>query len=71
MLGRQPHTSHTDLDKVLGDNVALYHQEEPSPTGRTIPTHTIPFYIDDETPTEGDIEAALRKMTRNREGGHT
>ena len=51
--GKQPYPSQTDLEKFFGDYVALYHQEEPSPPGRPILTHVIPFYIYDNTPTKG------------------
>ena len=45
--------------------------ENPSPPGRPLPTHITPFDLDDETPTKGEIEAAVRRLRRNRAGGHT
>ena len=38
----------------------------PPPPGRTIPSHFIPFDIDDGKSTKGEIEAAVRRMRRNR-----
>ena len=35
---------------------------DPFPPGRPVPTHIIPFDISDKTPTEGEIEAAVRLM---------
>ena len=69
--GCQPHPPRTDLEKVLGEYVDLYQQEVPSHPGRPVPTHVIPFDIDDEKTTEGEIEAAVRRLRRNRAGGHT
>ena len=56
---------------MLGEYVALYQREYPPPSGRTIPTHFIPFDIDNEVPTEGEIEVVVRRLSRNRSGGHT
>ena len=49
----------------------LYQQEYPFPPVRPVPTHVTPFDIDEETSTEGDIEAAVIWMGRNRAGRHT
>ena len=68
--GIQPQPSHTDLEKVSGDYASLYQREDPSTLDRPIPTHTNLFNIDDETSTNGDIEAAVRQMRRNREDKH-
>ena len=48
--GRQPQPSRTDLEKLLGDYVDLYQWEDQPPPGWTIPSHVLPFYIDDKTP---------------------
>ena len=55
--GQQPHPSWNYLEKVSGEYTALYHKEHPPPpphpSGRPVPTHVIPFYIDEKTPTKG------------------
>ena len=55
---------------MSGDYKSLYQREDPSTPDWPIPTHTNLFNIDDETSTNGDIEAAVRQMRRNREDKH-
>ena len=68
--GKQPHPSRTYIEKVLGEYAVLYQREDPYLPGQPVPTHVIPFYIDDKTPTDEKIEGAVRQMRRNRSGGH-
>ena len=58
------------MEKVPGDYTTLYQRKYPSPTRTHVPTHMIPFYIDDKRPTEGEIEAAVRRLRRNRVGSN-
>ena len=51
-LMRQPNPSREDLDKVYRGYAALYQWEDPSPPGRSVPTHINPFQIYDVVPTE-------------------
>ena len=50
----------------MGDYSELYQKEDPCPPVWTVPTHVIPFDIDDEKITEGEIEAAVIRLKRNR-----
>ena len=50
----QPQHSWTDLEKVSGDNTALYQWEDPPLPVWPFPTHIILFRIYYETPTEGE-----------------
>ena len=43
----------------------------PPPPDRPVPTHATPFEIDDETTTKGESKEAVRRLRRNRSGGHT
>ena len=65
---RQPNTSQTDLENILGDYAALYKWDDPSILDRHVPTPVIQFKIDYEKPIEGEIVAAVRRMRSNREG---
>ena len=53
------------------DYADMYQWKDPLPHDRPVTTHANPLYIDDETPTKGDIEAAVRQTRRNRPGRHT
>ena len=51
--------------------MALYQWEDPYPSIRHVPTHVTTFDIDDGTPTEGNIEEAVRSLKMNIVGGNT
>ena len=69
-LARQPNPSHADLEKVSGDNTALYQREKLSPLGRPVPTHVYPLQIDDGVSTEAEVDAAVYRLRVNMAGDH-
>ena len=69
--GQKPHPSHNDLEKVSGDYVALYQWEDQYPPVQPVTTPVASFGIDDDTPSELEIEVVVRHLHRNRPGGHT
>ena len=55
------------LERITADQTELYCQV-PSP-GEGIPIHVEKHTIDDSVPTEDEVEAAVKKLRRNRAGG--
>ena len=68
---RQPKPSRQDLTKISNDYAALYTKELPSPPGVRIPSHVVPFPINDAVPDEGEIQTAVARLKTNRAGGHS
>ena len=59
------------MAKITKDYVTLYQQYDPDPPGQPLATHVDPFHISNEIPTEAEVEAAIRCLNPNKEGGHT
>ena len=57
---RAPKSSRKDMSKVMGDYAALYWKEDPTPPGKSVPTHVTPFRVNDNVPLEAEVEAAVR-----------
>ena len=47
-----------DMAKVTGDYATLYRREEPPPSRIPVPTHVIPFRVNDDVPTGGGVVKA-------------
>ena len=59
------------MAKVTKDYVTLYQKEDPDPPGRPLATHVEPFQINDEVPSEAEVDAEVRLLHPHKEGGHT
>ena len=68
---RAPNTSYMGTEKVTGYYSTLYLWVEPTPASSLVPTHITPFKINDDVPTEVDMEVAVRDLHLNKPGGHT
>ena len=68
---RAPNLSQTDMEKVREDFQNLYHMEYPHKPGLPLATHVGPAKVNDEVPSEAEVEAAVRRLRQHREGGHT
>ena len=68
---RPPTPSRQDLEATSQNFQALYTPETPSPPGP--PLHAIidPFPVNDNTPSETKIKAAIQRIKSNRAGGHS
>ena len=64
---RGPSPARATLERITADQTEVYRQV-PSP-GEGIPIHVERQNIDDSVPTEDEIEAAVKKLRRNRAGG--
>ena len=64
---RGPPPAQATLERITAERTELYSQV-PSP-GENIPVTVEPALIDDSVPTEDEIEAAVKKLRRNRSGG--
>ena len=69
-MARQPNPSQVDLEKVSGNNTALYQREELPPPGIPVPTHVYPLQIDDGVLTEAEVDTALCSLRVNMAGEH-
>ena len=54
-----PNPSWMDRDKVRGDLQTLYQREEPHPPGMPLETHMGPANLNDEIPSEAEVEAVV------------
>ena len=70
MSARAPKPLRADTAKVTGDYDTLYWREDPTPTGRPVLIHVKPFRINDEVPTEAEVEAAVNRLLLNKAGIH-
>ena len=59
------------MKKVGGDYQTLYQREEPHPLGLPLATHADPSKVNNEIPSEAEMEASVRRLRLHREGGHT
>ena len=64
---RGPSPARATLKRITADQTELYRRV-PSP-GEGIPIHVEKNNIDDSVPTEDVVEAAVKKLSRNRAGG--
>ena len=55
------------LERITAEQTELYRQVPPP--GENIPVTVDPTHIDDSVPTEDEVEAAVKKLRRNRSGG--
>ena len=63
-MTRGPSPARATLERITADQTELYHQV-PSP-GEGIPIHVEKNTIDDSVPMEDEVEAAVKKLRRNR-----
>ena len=68
---RAPNPSRTNMEKFRGDFQTLYQSEEPHPPGIPLATHMDPVQLNDETPSEAEVEAAVRRVCPLKAGKHT
>ena len=59
------------MEKVGGYFQTLYQREEPQTPGLTLATHMDPAKVNEEIPSEVDVEAVVRNLRPHRVGGHT
>ena len=59
-----------NTEKVMGDYSTLYQRQEPTHTGRPVPTHVMKFRINNDIPREADVEAEVPHLLLNKAGGH-
>ena len=64
---RGPSPARATLERITADQTELYRRM-PS-LGEGIPIHVEKSSIDDLVPTEDEVEAAVKKLRRNRAGG--
>ena len=61
----------TDMDKVRGDFQTLYQREDPHTPGLPLETHVDPVQVNYLTPSEADVETAIRRLRSLKAGVHT
>ena len=66
-----PNPFWTYMEKVGGYFQTLYQREEPQTPGLTLATHMDPAKVNEEIPSEVDVEAVVRNLLPHRVGGHT
>ena len=59
---RAPNPSRTNMEKFRGDFQTLYQSEEPHPPGIPLATHMDLVQLNDATPSEAEVEAAVRRL---------
>ena len=64
---RGPPPARATLERITAEQTELYRRVPPP--GENIPVNVDPTNIDDLVPTEDEIEAAVKKLRRNRAGG--
>ena len=64
---RGPPPARATLERITAEQTELYRQVPPQ--RENIPVTVDPTHIDDSVPTENEIEAAVKKIRRNRLGG--
>ena len=68
---RPPTPSRQDLTAISNNWRQLYTAERPSPPGPILHAVIEPFDVNDETPTEDEIKAAVKRIKSNRASGHS
>ena len=68
---RPPTPSRQDLEATSRNFQALYTPEAPSPPGPPLHALINPFPVNDNTPTEAEIKAAVHRIKSNRATGHS
>ena len=61
---RVPPPDRSTLERITAEQTELYRRVPPP--GENIPVTVEPTHIDDSVPTEDEIEAAVKKLRRNR-----
>ena len=59
------------MAKVTKDYATLYQQEDPYPPVRLLSTHVDPFQINDNVPSEVEVESAVQCLRPHKAGNHT
>ena len=59
------------MEKVRGYFQTLYQKEDPNPHGLPLATHVDPAKVNDDIPSESEVEAVVRLLRPHRAGGHT
>ena len=59
------------MEKVRGDFQTLYQREKTPPPGPSLSTHNEPIKVNEDIPSEAEVEAAVRRLHPHRTGGHT
>ena len=57
--------------KVQGGFQTLYEREEPHPPGVPLSTHVDPTKVNENIPSEAEVEAAVQCLRLHRAGRHT
>ena len=60
-----------DIDNFMGDYSKFYQREYPTPPGRTVPDHVTPFRINNDVPTEAEVEVSVLCLRLNKAGKQT
>ena len=68
---RSLNLSQTDMEKVRGDFQTLYQREKTPPPGPSLSTHNEPIKVNEDIPSEAEVEAAVRRLHPHRLGGYT
>ena len=59
------------MEKGRGDSHNIYQREEPDPPGLNLTTHVEPVQVNDETPLELELEAAVCCLSLLKAGRYT
>ena len=59
------------MEKVRGDFQTLYQREETHPPGLLLATHVNLDKVNEEIPSEEEVEAEVLRIRPHRAGGHT
>ena len=70
MSAQMPNPSWTDMEKIRGDFHTLYLREEPHPPGQPLETHVNPAKVDNNIPSEAEVETAVLRLCPHMASGH-
>ena len=59
------------MEKVRGESQTLYQRDEPQTPGLPLATHMYPSQVNNYTPSEAEVEAAVRRLRPLKADGHT
>ena len=59
------------MEKVRRDFQILYQREDPQSPGLPLETYVDPAKVNDEIPSEAEVEAEVRRLHSHRAGKHT
>ena len=70
-MAQKLNLSRANLDKVSGGYTTLNQCEDPTPLGWPLPIYVTPFQREENVTSEAEVEAAVLRLKRKRDGVNT